>query len=1138
MEEEQAAALEPHSESNIPDALSRLWTDVMGILDGSLENIDDLAEQYANYYDTCSTDVCERMEKLAKQHISQDLDAESDGINSKLPTPETEIKLSLHKSESENSEDDPIGKNYWKKKNKHFWQSFHKSPKEVMRQTSKGEGIGYIASEITMSDEERIHLMLMVKEKMITIEEALARLKEYECQKSVPGTENSVDWTEGSYSAFDESTNCTSVEQSEDESEDTVKFKRLQKLVNSTRRVRKKLSRAEEIKKSNIEVDDKSALYADVHKKPLCKERSAEKKLEDGFLCVSSSSTDIDPMIVNRRLAKTLSKTESGGLIKPPKKIGTFFSCPEDEKVQKVSCSVTEREMKKRLCSINHGRTSSFGGFDLTNRRLNAMNYDDEQLEKDVDVIYKDLFKSPSTPRISLGKKVKSVKETMRKKMSKKYSSSISEQDSSTDDIPAIHEIPQPQISFLEKSKLKAGGSVESLRSSLSGQSSMSGQTVSTTDSSASNRESVKSEDGDDEEPPYRGPFCGKARVHTDFTPSPYDSDSLKLKKGDIIDIISKPPMGTWMGLLNNKVGTFKFIYVDVLNEAEKKPKRPRNRRKEILKPKSVEELLERINLKEHMPTFLFNGYEDLDAFKLLEEEDLDELNIQNPEHKAVLLTAVELLQEYDSNSDHSGSQEKMHTEGESTSECSHRDSGCFENRKTLRPSPTYTESSSSHDCSRGKNIHHSTVTKLLSREALKPSENGNMNKLYSVASCAKSVNIAGLKKNWRSLPDVYSSCEIDKGQFVKLWQRSHSLENLSGFIQDATQTRLFLPDKDKETCCNFAIRKEGDVHGRISCRVQHLQHLKEELVDAIPRTGGVNSQARINLILQHLTNTDNNVISSIPLCPTKLQTKKSSQPPPVPAKKYRGCFVNGLFHLAATDYGTNTEESHLSDTKMGPLSQDDYPKLSSHSGESITPTSPRPSRSLNLPKAPTNTPHAVKLAPAYDKKILCINGKDLQVLIENKLQSEEIDLTEEPYSDKHGRYGIPEALIERYSEDLGQPEKDVAATMDLIRAKHLMKLHRMAILSGGLTEICRKPVSPRHISSVTDWLVSVGLPMYARPLAEAGITTLSTLPSLSQTHLQRAGIKEERHINKLLSARMIKSICAEAVNSTVFDAQ
>lgn len=54
-------------------------------------------------------------------------------------------------------------------------------------------------------------------------------------------------------------------------------------------------------------------------------------------------------------------------------------------------------------------------------------------------------------------------------------------------------------------------------------------------------------------------------------------------------------------------------------------------------------------SVQEHMPTFLFNGYEDLDTFKLLEEEDLDELNIRDPEHRAVLLTAVELLQEYDS---------------------------------------------------------------------------------------------------------------------------------------------------------------------------------------------------------------------------------------------------------------------------------------------------------------------------------------------------------------------------------------------------------------------------------------------------------------------------------------------------------
>lgn len=57
--------------------------------------------------------------------------------------------------------------------------------------------------------------------------------------------------------------------------------------------------------------------------------------------------------------------------------------------------------------------------------------------------------------------------------------------------------------------------------------------------------------------------------------------------------------MGTWMGLLNGKVGTFKFIYVDVLNEEPAKPKKTRRRRRARQpKPTSVEELLDRINLK------------------------------------------------------------------------------------------------------------------------------------------------------------------------------------------------------------------------------------------------------------------------------------------------------------------------------------------------------------------------------------------------------------------------------------------------------------------------------------------------------------------------------------------------------------
>ncbi|XP_068087819.1 SAM and SH3 domain-containing protein 1 isoform X8 [Hyperolius riggenbachi] len=929
--------------------------------DGSLGNIDDLAEQYADYYNTCFTDVCERMEELRKRHVSQDLETEksdagstslqlrsqtedSIGFNSALSTPETERKLSLHKS---SSEDSSLGKIDWKKKNKSFWQNFRKSQKGIMRQTSKGEDVGYVASEITMSDEERIQLMMMVKEKMITIEEALAR------------------------------------------------------------------------------------------------------------------------------------------------------------------------------------RTCSFGGFDLSSRSLHVGSNTDS-LEKDGEVIYKEVIKSPSTPRISLGKKVRSVKETMRKRMSKKYTSSVSVQDSGIDGILSSPESPQPPTSTLERPKLKAGGSVESLRSSLSGQSSMSGQTVSTTDSSASNRESVKSEDGDDEEPPYRGPFCGRARVHTDFTPSPYDSDSLKLKKGDIIEIISKPPMGTWMGLLNNKVGTFKFIYVDVINEVEEKPKRPTRRRRKGRppKPKSVEELLDRINLKEHMPTFLFNGYEDLDTFKLLEEEDLVELNIQNPEHKAVLLTAIEMLHEYDSNSDNSGSQEKLLTEDDTGSP---RDSGCYESSENIEQGKSPITSPVSPDPSTTK------VLNFPSRNMTIEGLHGNIENIgqrHDYTSSTKSVGLMESKKNRRSLPvRVCTNIEQEGNTSLKVWPRSHSVDNLQhkGNELQCIKENKAVFSLGKESISVFHEEETGDVPGTISCNVDTVAHNKA--VDPTEST-------RRTIIQSHdkdstVQNTSD--ISHVPVDkPTssaepRVPSKNPSQPPPVPAKKCRERFANGLYHPALSITMSSTEESGLPVIKSSIPGPNE--SALSATQECISPTSAIAPWLHNPSDAPNVPQHAVKLGPVSARKMASSRGMDQELLIENRLQAEEIDLTEEPYSDKHGRCGIPEALVERYAEELGQQERDVADCMDQIRVRLLRKEHRMAIPSGGLTEISRKPISPGHISSVSDWLISIGLPMYTHPLMGAGFTTLSKMPALSQTHLHDIGIQEEKHINKILgAARLIKIITPETV--------
>uniref|UniRef100_A0A8C3R6I7 SAM and SH3 domain-containing protein 1 n=1 Tax=Cyanoderma ruficeps TaxID=181631 RepID=A0A8C3R6I7_9PASS len=1223
MEGERADGPAAPAESGTSEVFAQLWADVMGILDGSLGNIDDLAQQYADYYNTCFTDVCERMEELRKRRVSQDLDLEkpdasptslqlrsqieeSLGLSSTASTPDTERKLSIHKS---SSEEGPVD---WKKKNKFFWQNFRKNQKGLMRQTSKGEDVGYVASEITMSDEERIQLMMMVKEKMITIEEALARLKEYEAQHRQSSTIDATEWPDGSYSTLDGSSNCNSREQSDDETEESVKFKRLHKLVNSTRRVRKKLIRVEEMKKPSTEgveehsldnspiLDDRSALYSGVHKKQFYFDSSCEKQPEDDSdsLTTSPSSSSLDTWGANRKLVKTFSKTDSRGLIKPPKKLGTFFSYPEEEKSQKVCRSLTDGEMKKSLGSLSHGRTCSFGGFDLTNRSLHIGNSSD-QMGKEGEFVYKEVIKSPSASRISLGKKVKSVKETMKKRMSKKYSSSLSEQESSPGVVPGSPQSPPADTDSLDKPKLKAGGSVESLRSSLSGQSSMSGQTVSTTDSSTSNRESVKSEDGDDEEPPYRGPFCGRARVHTDFTPSPYDTDSLKLKKGDIIDIISKPPMGTWMGLLNNKVGTFKFIYVDVLNEEEEKPKRPTRRRRKSRppQPKSVEDLLDRINLKEHMPTFLFNGYEDLDTFKLLEEEDLDELNIRDPEHRAVLLTAVELLQEYDSNSDQSGSQEKLLIEGQGLTGCSPRDSGCYEssenleNGKTRRTCLPPSKSASEHsfrDFSRSQLSNYPTLPLTKSIETLQPGEKESRLGCAhrALKSSVKPPAITGLKKNRRSLPvAVCRSYEtLDGPQGVDPWPRSHSLDDLQGEpnanLQDVNKKVGSFP----QDSLDMAKKATGSAlppqsHGG-SCKVDDVMAKQgkgaansqkgraKELNCSVTETAGgkpalfplKNCEAQPPLVMHHATTRTPLEIHSkgfhdlaradyAPVLKggleaeqkstneARMQPKNPSQPPPVPAKKCRERLSNGLYHPPTTTSGNHSslEAPCLPVKKTSSSTPIDCHGVPVHrtssEQESSSPPSPLPPWLSELPETASVQQHVVKLGPALARKVSCSRGMDLEMVIENKLQSEDIDLTEEPYSDKHGRCGIPEALVQRYAEDLEQPEKDVAANMDQIRVKQLRKQHRMAIPSGGLTEICRKPVSPGLITSVSDWLISIGLPMYSSLLTEAGFNTLSKVPSLSQTCLQKAGITEERHISKLLAAaRLFKPLDPEAI--------
>ncbi|KAF6721643.1 SAM domain-containing protein SAMSN-1 [Oryzias melastigma] len=310
-------------------------------------------------------------------------------------------------------------------------------------------------------------------------------------------------------------------------------------------------------------------------------------------------------------------------------------------------------------------RSTSFGRFEGLRHHSSHAKPEDNGTS----VLREDCESPDPHKSTGLGKKMKEISLTMRRKMGKKHAKSFSEEtgDDTDKDPEAEHEAGQTG----EKNSAKTSISLESL---YSGQSSSSG--VTSESNGSGQRDSLKLE----EDGSYHGQFCGRARVHTDFVPSPYDTDSLKLKVGDIINIISKPPMGIWTGMLNNKVGNFKFIYVDVLEEKEEEEEAPKIRPQKLCRrprPTTLLELLERLNLEEYASALLLNGYQTVEDLLHLQEKHLIELNVKDAEHRHKLLAAAEY--HYTAGDDVRDTEENRSSNSlqEEDSDCP-RDSGCF----------------------------------------------------------------------------------------------------------------------------------------------------------------------------------------------------------------------------------------------------------------------------------------------------------------------------------------------------------------------------------------------------------------------------------------------------------------------------
>ncbi|XP_029925461.1 SAM domain-containing protein SAMSN-1b isoform X2 [Myripristis murdjan] len=316
-------------------------------------------------------------------------------------------------------------------------------------------------------------------------------------------------------------------------------------------------------------------------------------------------------------------------------------------------------------------RSNRFGRFDAFQQHSPLMKpQDNGSVAKQVET--GDLTKS----RI-LGRETKAVSQTVCEGTGEKLVKTLPGETSEEAERDEANKVEVGSARTFTKGHRRSSNSLESLYSLTSGQSSSSG--VTSGSDCSSNRGSLRLE----EDLPYTRQFCGRARVHTDFVPSPYDTESLKLKVGDVIDIIAKPPMGIWTGVLNDKIGNFKFIYVDVLPHKgpEIRQKTQTHMRRQKSRQKTLQELLQHLGLEEYSSSLRLNGYQTVDDLMRLRERHLMELNVTDPEHRHRLLAAVDSLQQAqtDSHFEDDANQEAG-TPGENIkadmSNCP-RDSGC-----------------------------------------------------------------------------------------------------------------------------------------------------------------------------------------------------------------------------------------------------------------------------------------------------------------------------------------------------------------------------------------------------------------------------------------------------------------------------
>ena len=177
----------------------------------------------------------------------------------------------------------------------------------------------------------------------------------------------------------------------------------------------------------------------------------------------------------------------------------------------------------------------------------------------------------------------------------------------------------------------------------------------------------------------------------------------------------------------------------------------------------------------------MLNGYENLDHFKEVEEQDLDSLGIKDPDTRSRILTAAANILDYEHNSLSIVGQISEGSTTNNTSSSS-RDSGCFtdpkatnlltdveENAPDFRQSSPSTDNSSGYQ-SRGNYSNMAVVSNTLQEvpdtafdsSSSSTEDNSAPGDKSSLSSSVKTLlTLNGAKKDSTSEPDSYRATPV-----------------------------------------------------------------------------------------------------------------------------------------------------------------------------------------------------------------------------------------------------------------------------------------------------------------------------------------------------------------------------------------